>query len=246
LAQGTLLKLLETICNAISEEECETMDLTIELPGPQDNLQVPFSCGTVDLSALQSSTRYLSQLPEVIQNKNLNVLVPLHELLLTWNSNSSFKLAQSVACVLEVILRAKAGTLIQSQILSCDHIKVPYKKNRCRRLDAELRSKLAQMTHSEYKHFQLRLQRGRRRDSHQIGIPTQTPCLKDIAKREDTRLIQQYVGSMQSMFHMLKPHERNIWIAADAGTVGFESSLCSAAVLGGYDGPSCWLAPQAS
>lgn len=221
------------------------MDLTIELPGPQANLQVPFSCGSVDLSALQSSTRYLTQLPEVIRNKNLNVPVPLHELLLTWNSNSSFKLAQSVACVLEVILRAKAGTLIQSEILSCDHIKVPYKKSRCRRLDAGLRSKLAQMTPSEYRHFELRLQWGRRRDFPQRGIPARTPCLKNIKQREDTRVTQQYIRSTKSMFHMLEPHKRNVWIASDAGTVGFESSLCSAAVLGGYDGPSCWLAPQA-
>ena len=213
------------------------------LPGSINNFNVPFSCGSVDLSGIRSSKTCLAQLPLQNQRDGSNTHCAVHELLLQdWPADSLFRLCQSVASILEVILQKKADELIirDSDILSCRHLVVPFNKRRSKRLDANLRESLANVKPEEYSHIQKRL---RPRGSPAACWPG-FASLRGVTRRSDAKLVRKYIQYIQTKWKELAPHERSIWIAADAATVGMEGNVCCSATLG-YNGHACWLTPQA-
>lgn len=237
-AQKTLKDLLDSICNVITDDDCINWDLTVVLPLSKTKVEVPVTHGALDLSTLCQSKPYFSQLPVTMQQRQ-DRQFPLSELLQCWYPNSLFELCKNISSMLEIIIQKKAGDLLQHNILACQHIEIPFQKKRCQRLDVGLRSSLAKMKEFEFAHFKLRLlSKGQSQTIH-------APRHDGIAKRENMKQIQSYIRHMHVTFNALPDSEKNVWLAADAGTVGLESNLCSAAVLG-HNGPSCWFVPQAS
>lgn len=237
-ASRTLGQLCKSVGNATTRADCEGLDLTVVLPGDKDHIEVDFSCGALDLADLRHQPHLLQQLPAELQLQGLQMEVPVQEVILAWESETLFELCVSVAGVIETVMKVKTHRLIHSDILACRHITVPFKKQRCKRLDTGLRASIAKMTEHEYSRFKKRLQ-------HSIATDAAnpTPCHRHVATREDLKQVKSYIGSLRAAWNTLAPTERNLWLTADAGVVGFEQNLCSAAVLG-YNGPSCWLTPQ--
>lgn len=236
-ARKTLRHMLDTIQSTITDKDCETLDFRVILPCGPIQFEVCVTPTGVDLYDLSQNPTHFSKLPSGLKQQNLRVPVPFHVLVETWYETTMFQLCQSIAGVLESIMELKAGCLIQSNIIACKHLTVPFKIKRCRRLDQGLRSEIAKMSPKEYKRFEMRLKR-----KGQPQATVHSPCHKSTSKRHDTKHVQVYLSLLQKQFK--ESREKNIWLTTDAGNVGLESNLCSAAVLG-YDGPSCWMAPQA-